>query len=447
MVWSSVGSDDLKGPIVHVTHFEENDLMEEEKSWRERTREFTVWALVAPAVMILLFGCATLSLFSTAGSVVTDTNSALAAEYELWPYLPMRAILPGIIREIQFDLGDRAVFLDPVKAASDWIDTEKDKPPDPTEVPSQESTSTLSPSSTEEITATSTLTVHISGTPPSQTPTRTPSFTPYSITATPSPTWTDQPTSIPTIPATNTPTITPTLDVTSTPTSTLPPVEEYVSLGGYGVFASNSIFDPTGGSITLWLKFQDGANPSDHMIIHTDDSRWVFYVDTFYSATIGGDILSLAARAGGNQQSSNAEGTRTGYPEARLLVDNDGSLQAAGIGDNAPWTGLGAYAEGEWHHIAMTWQGYSTGVVKFFLDGQLKSELDYNSSYSGSQPLFEMFSFGHKPYSWPNPNNLPVYGDSGTGRLASGGIQVSGLRIYGRALNSSELSQLVSQGP
>lgn len=405
--------------------------------------------MVVPVVMVVLFGCANLAILTGVTIVETDTKSALAAEYGIWPYLPLRAVLPGIVKEIEADLGEKAAF--PLKVASNWIDQDKNKAP--ARLPLTETALTQSPAFTPTSTATATPAAIGSEPetstpidPPSLTPTIEVSPTPVTATPTPSATWTDGPTLTATVQATFTPSATPTPAQDSTDTPTATPASDYTGFGQYGVFASNGVLTPQAGSITLWLKFETGAARNDHIIVHSEDSRWVFYVDTFHSSSLGVDILSLAARGGGNKIATNDAGTRSGYPEARLLVDNDGALAAAGVGDGQPWTGLAAYPEGQWHHIAMTWSGYPTGVVKISLDGSMIAEIDYDSRYDDDQPIFEMFSFGHKPYSWPNPANLPVYGDSGSGRLASGGIQVSGLRIYTRALSGGEISQLVNQG-
>jgi hypothetical protein len=203
---------------------------------------------------------------------------------------------------------------------------------------------------------------------------------------------------------------------------------------------------PSQGSISVWLNFEVGHSRTDHMVVHTDDSRWVLYIDTFYSSGLGRDILSIAARAGGNKSATSSSNGHSGYPEARLLIDNDGSLQSIGYGESYSWIGVAPLPEGEWHHLGMTWNGYPSGTVKLYLDGVLTSYLPYSSIYDDGQPLFEMFSFGFKPVPWPSLGNLPEYGDVGTGRLVSGGIQAADLRIYNSALTSNQMIQVTSSG-
>lgn len=203
---------------------------------------------------------------------------------------------------------------------------------------------------------------------------------------------------------------------------------------------------PTQGSISVWLNFEVGHSRNDHIVVHTDDSRWVLYIDTFYSSGLGRDILSVAARAGGNKSATSSSNGHSGYPEARLLIDNDGSLQSVGYGESYSWIGVAPFPEGEWHHLGMTWNGYPSGTVKLYLDGVLTSYLPYGPIYDDGQSLFEMFSFGFKPAPWPSLSVLPEIGDIGSGRLVSGGILAADLRIYNSAMSAGQFLQIVNAG-
>lgn len=389
-------------------------------------RDLSRWATVFAIVTIIIFGCAQLGLLIRFSLGFTEAGSKLSAEYGPWQYTLIHSIRPEIIQEImsdQKDSGDQgSTFEEPEEIPVGWIDTT------PTEVaPTEQPTDT--PIATMTATATSSAT-------PTETSTPTPTAT---STSTPTPT--------PETTATYTPTTTYTPTATSTTTNTPEPPEEFTHYPSYGTYASNGIMNPNTGSITIWLNFQVGQNRTDHIVVHSDDSRWVLYIDTFYASGLGRNILSIAARAGGNKVATNDAGTHTGYPEARLIVDNDGSLRAVGYGEGSPWLGVDAFPEGEWHHVAMTWNGYPNGVVKFYLDGILMSSFQYDSRYDDGQPLYEMFSFGHKPYSWPAVENLPVLGDSGSGRLVVGGILSSDMRIYTKTLTQPEIQQIVTAGP
>ena len=133
-------------------------------------------------------------------------------------------------------------------------------------------------------------------------------------------------------------------------------------------------------------------------------------------------ILPIGARAGGYKIATYPDGDHRGYPEARLLIDNNGSLQESNYGAGSPWIRLGRFPEGEWHYLAMTWSDYPTGIVKLYLDGILESQMEYDSMFDDGRALYQMFSVGFKAYVWPKLDQLPVGDLAGSGSLDSGGI-------------------------
>ena len=180
------------------------------------------------------------------------------------------------------------------------------------------------------------------------------------------------------------------------------------------------------------------------MLIHSGDSRWILYIDTFSTSGLERNILAIAARAGDNKIRSSADESHRVYPEARLLVDNDGSSRDIGYCLDSPWLGVDAFPEVERHHITMTWAGNPGGEVKFYLDGQQMSSLQYKVNYDDGRALFHIFFYRFKPCTWPDAADLPMHGDLGTGRFVSGGIQAEDLHLYGRTLSQGEISQIVT---
>jgi hypothetical protein len=410
-------------------------------------RDFSNWLLIFPFVIALIFLSAHLGLLIRYHFAFPNTPVDLTAEYGPWSYMLIHTIRPEIIKDIRFDRANesKSVFQDPETITSSWVGggTTKDSksiPPthtpaptghDVTHQPSEPTaTPTMTPTPNLTVSPTSNLTV---------TPTSNPTMI-FSPTPTNSPTPTLLPTSTPTMTptSTSTPTVTPTFTATSG--------SEFAGLNTYGIYASNGTMDSSSGSITVWLNFDVGQARGDHMIIHSNDSRWVLYIDTFYSSGFDRDILAIAARAGGNKSATSGSSGHSGYPEARLLIDSDGFLEEIDYGADSSWVGVEAFPEGEWHHIAMTWNGYPSGIVRLYLDGVLISYLPYDSSYDNGGALFDMISFGFKPYPWPNVDNLPEYGDVGTGRLASGAIRADDLRIYDSTLSQSAIIQITSAG-
>jgi hypothetical protein len=213
-------------------------------------REFSQLLLVFPFVMLIIFGCSQLALFTTTTPALAESSSSLFAEYAPWPYIPITGLRSGIVDEIRFDSVDDdtvEVYNDPVTVSSTWVD--EDTPPiivaqvpteaaeDPTEPPDGggsgsddgpsppedpsptigwEPTDEPGPTSTDEIEPTATTQAMTTESPPAAK-TNTPIPTsPVGPTPTPTNPSTQPPTSTPF--PTNTPPV-----VTDTPTSPPPP--------------------------------------------------------------------------------------------------------------------------------------------------------------------------------------------------------------------------------
>lgn len=219
----------------------------------EQLREFSQWLLIVPIIMIILFGCGQLALFTTSEAALASTNSGLSAEYGPWPYMEINRFRDDILDEIKSDGRSYQIsndtYNDPVDVGTPWVDgelppiviadaPEDPTPPptepsegnptstplgsgDPTDTPIPTSTGTPSPTVTQLPTSTDNPSATRTYTP---TPSRTPAPTvPGGPTSTNTPTATNTP--LPTNTSTNTPTPTDTPDATDTP----PPPPDYCS--------------------------------------------------------------------------------------------------------------------------------------------------------------------------------------------------------------------------
>lgn len=202
---------------------------EEQKNALDQLREFSQWLLIVPIVIILLFGCGQLGLFTTSKVAYADTSSALDAEYGPWPFLAVHAVRPEIIEEIQLDQEDDPeageIFHAPLAYDSEWLEGDPASAIvvalAPTNEPTAADTSEPENSTaTTESTDTSTSTtvpqaistsLPNATAPPNSTNTTAP---PSTNTAVPSSSPTSEPTDVPT--ATEVP--------TEAPTSTTAPV-------------------------------------------------------------------------------------------------------------------------------------------------------------------------------------------------------------------------------
>lgn len=394
----------------------------------EQLRDIMQWFLFFPAVIVLIFACAQLAILTIPRVVYADKGSNLQAEYAPWSYLPIAAIREDILEAIRLDqdLGSTLAMLfeRPESIVARWV--EDNDPARIAAAPTQESSAF-------------TATLDSTAAPlPTNTATPTPqSSTPLAPTATV--TLLPTSTSSPVLPNTAVPT-------TLIPSNTPAPSSDYVQVETNSVNSSQGILPVSQGSILIWLQFLEGVDRADHMILHSEDSRLVLYVDTFFSSALDRKILSIGARAGGNKIAVYTDGDHQGYPEARLLIDNDGFLQDMDYAAGLPWIGLRQFPEGEWHHLAMTWSGYPNGNVRLYLDGIFVSQMEYDPRFDDGRALYQMFSFGFKPYTWPTLDQLPTGNLAGSGSLDHGGILTNGLRIYPTTLSVDKIRSIVSLG-
>jgi hypothetical protein len=196
--------------------------VEKEEESRQQLREFAQWLLIVPLIMMVLFGCGQLAIFTTSEAALADTQSRLTAEYGQWPYVQVKGIRGEIVEEIKKDGSESQdpndTYNDPVEIVDPWVDSElppivvvqlpgagtpspTGNPPAGSPGPGLDPTSTLDGTNSPEATS---------------TPTATNTLTPWPTT-TAEPTSTDNPSA--------TRTFTPTPSLTPTKTSTLPPTQ------------------------------------------------------------------------------------------------------------------------------------------------------------------------------------------------------------------------------
>jgi hypothetical protein len=198
-------------------------------------REFSQLLLVFPFVMLIIFGCSQLALFTSSNPTIAEASSSLSAEYGPWLYIPITGLRSGIVDEIRMDSENPVdVYNDPVVVSSIWVD--EDQPPVIVAQvpPTEESNSTEGPdgggASSEDDPPATEDSVVIEEPSPTIEPSPTNAQPPWP-TATKLPISTDDPanttTPIPTIPGDpiSTPTDTPTDIPTQAPTSTSIPTD------------------------------------------------------------------------------------------------------------------------------------------------------------------------------------------------------------------------------
>jgi hypothetical protein len=213
------------------------------------------------------------------------------------------------------------------------------------------------------------------------------------------------------------------------------------------IYATDGIFSIQAGTVSTWMCLEPNHYRRDHSIFHTSDSRVVLYVDTYFSEGMQRTIFRIVARAGGTHRAVDSGYAPGNFPEASIIVDNDGSLSAY----RHEWYSPVPFPEGEWHLVTMTWQGYPTGVVKIFLDGKLIGQKPYDERYNDDRPLADTIAIGYRPAEWLGE---VVQTGSGTANLvpatlmdlADGGILIFDLRLYQRGLSQQEVDDIHREG-
>jgi hypothetical protein len=221
----------------------------------------------------------------------------------------------------------------------------------------------------------------------------------------------------------------------------------YVRFNRLGeVYPTEGIFDVQQGTFALWMNFPRDHPQRDYSIFHTDDSRFVLYIDSYTSSE---EIVRIAARAGGNQRAIDSEYALGNFPEASIIIDNDGSLSEYGA--NVTWTASRAYPDDEWHHVAMTWEGYPFGSVRIFMDGLLVAEKPYDPRYGDGQPLPNSLAIGFRP-AFSTGELVDGVGDESLGYTPDTYMQmdmeapsVGDILLYNTALSSEQIIRIMME--
>lgn len=222
--------------------------------------------------------------------------------------------------------------------------------------------------------------------------------------------------------------------------------DDYTPLTEIGqTYPTAETFDVQQGTLSVWVKFsRDARDRRDHLIFSTDDSRYVLFVDIYSSGSR--QVLRIGARAGGNRRIVDSGYKGGNFPEASIIVNNDGSL--SDYGKNTPWYSSVPFPEGEWHHVAMTWQGYPEGVVRIYLEGELIGEKPFDGRYDDGRPPASSMAVGARPRKWTGEIVQNTDGSTSelvpraTMELAAGGIQIQDLRLYQREIPLKDIKQL-----
>ena len=203
------------------------------------------------------------------------------------------------------------------------------------------------------------------------------------------------------------------------------------------IYPVEGLFEPQAGSVSVWLQLPAVPQLPDTAIFHTDDSRYVLFLGSYYDERLARYIRVVVARAGGNRRVIDTFYGQSCFPEVAASLEkvSDDDLKS------------------DWHCLVMSWEGHPDGILRLYLDGGLQSEFAYDQEYNDDRPFPESLAIGMRPSIW---SGELVENDDGTRHdlrppstmsLEASDVQIKDLRIYQHALLPAEVLDLFHHGP
>lgn len=218
-----------------------------------------------------------------------------------------------------------------------------------------------------------------------------------------------------------------------------PGQEDYASLGEAGqVYSTQGIFNVESGTLSTWLKLAPDVPQEMCVLFHTDDSRYVLYIDVERDRS----ARWLAARAGGNRKAFDPSTGRSLFPEVTAPVLPSASGKGMPASPGMPVD--------EWRRVTLTWEGFPRGVLRLYLGAQLAGEKAYDRRHDDGHPLPAQLAVGFRPAQWTGElvqrEDGVLVNDSPPSLLAipREGVELADMRLYPRALSPEEISSLAS---
>jgi ABC-type polysaccharide/polyol phosphate transport system ATPase subunit len=202
------------------------------------------------------------------------------------------------------------------------------------------------------------------------------------------------------------------------------------------VYPAEEYFNLSGGTLSVWVKFDSRREYRDAIIFHTGDSRFVLYAGSYYSEELGQDIRVIIARAGGNRRVIDSFYGASSFPEVSASLNQD--LDVLGI----------RFQEDQWQHVCMTWEGWPEGKLVLYINGILIGERDYDRRFDNGRPLAKSFAVGMRPPEWEGEivqNEDGTFTDVRPGSslsVSDGNIDIQDVKLYQAALDHEEVQAL-----
>ncbi len=207
-----------------------------------------------------------------------------------------------------------------------------------------------------------------------------------------------------------------------------------------GIYPAQDILNIQEGSVSVWVKF-DLDDPGDlAAIFHSDDSRYVLYVDIILQRPGNRYVRKIIARAGGNKRVFDAFYGTGAFPEAAYALSEEHPLVAQ-------------HPNQQWHLVTMCWKGYPEGFVRLYINNDLLSEKPYDSHYDDGTPLPTSIAIGMRPSNWvgerlttPDGSQVDLRPTTSMA-VTEGGLTIQDVRLYRQALSKEDIAVFATQSP
>jgi ABC-type polysaccharide/polyol phosphate transport system ATPase subunit len=210
-----------------------------------------------------------------------------------------------------------------------------------------------------------------------------------------------------------------------------PKLGDFTLLNEIGeIYTCEGIFSPEQGAISFWLKLTPGSTISDTVILHTDDSRYVIFVSSYYSEESDQNVSVIVTRAGGNRRVLDPYLGVSTFPEISTTL----------------------VADEEWHLFSATWKGYPEGELQIYLDGAYAGERSYSRQHDDNRPVCRSIAVGMRPAEWTGEIIQNEDGSQLESRpessmnIKDSGVNVADLRLYRTHFNRNDVLGLAELG-
>lgn len=234
-----------------------------------------------------------------------------------------------------------------------------------------------------------------------------------------------------------------------TPTAPPRPASiDYISLNEIGkLYPAAHLLNPRQGAVSVWVRFNSALPHKPAIIFHSEDSRYVIYMGSHFSATLQSDVWDIVARAGGNQRAFDTYYGTAFFPETSVSVVSGAPPSHAGeiVKPELP--------PDEWHLVTMTWSGSPKGELKLYLDDALVNRVRYGPEHDNGLPFASSLAFGLRPLEWVGEVTRDAGGQVVDSRpessmpVANSGLDIQGLRLYQEAPTPELLAALAADPP